>query len=113
MPDVSQHLDMEALAQLRVIMGDEFSTLIETFENDSIVRIQTIRDAVDSGDPDEIRRAAHSFKGSASNMGAPLLTDYCRSMEERGHAGSTEGCEDLLRQIEAEYQQVKQALANL
>lgn len=113
MTDVGRHLDMEALAQLKSIMGDEFSMLIETFGNDSVVRIECIRDAIASGDPEEIRRAAHSFKGSASNMGAPVLTGLCRDLEDLGHNGETAGSEELLAQIEAEFAQVRQALANL
>lgn len=111
MSEVDSHLDMDALVQLKAIMGDEFSMLIETFGNDSVVRIECIRDAIASGDPDEIRRAAHSFKGSASNMGAPVLTDLCRELEDRGHNGQTEGGEELLKQIEQEFEQVRKALA--
>ena len=108
-----QHLDTVALNELKQIMGDEFSTLIETFENDSVIRIQSIKDAVAGGNPDDIRRAAHSFKGSASNMGATALADLCRTMEERGHNGSAEGCDQLLEQIVTEYAHVQAALAQL
>lgn len=108
-----QHLDTTALSELKQIMGDEFSTLVTTFENDSVIRIQAIKDAVALGDPEEIRRAAHSFKGSASNMGATHLTELCRSLEERGHNGTTEGCDMLTEQIMAEYKQVEAALASL
>lgn len=113
MASPDQHLDTAALSELKQIMGDEFSTLVMTFENDSVLRIQAIKDAVASGDPQEIRRAAHSFKGSASNMGATHLTELCRSMEERGHNGTTEGCAELMEKIIAEYQQVEAALASL
>ncbi len=113
MADADRHLDVAALQELKQIMGDEFSTLIQTFENDSVIRIQAIREAVAGGDPDDIRRAAHSFKGSASNMGAIELANLCRTMEEVGHSGSNEGCEDLQQRIETEYEAVKSALMAL
>lgn len=113
MPEGSQHLDLEALTQLKAIMGNEFSMLIETFANDSVVRIECIRDAVSGGNPDEIRRAAHSFKGSASNMGAPQLTELCRTLEDKGHSGDTQGCDELVGRIEDEFRAVAEQLRKL
>lgn len=107
----SQHLDLEALNELKLIMGEEFPLLIETFKNDSLMRIQSIKDAVASGDPEEIRRAAHSFKGSASNMGAILLTKLCRVMEDRGYSGCADGYELILEQIVDEFDKVQDAMA--
>ena len=113
MAGAGQHVDEVALSELKKIMGDEFSTLVETFETDSVVRIEAITQAVTSAEPEEIRRAAHSFKGSAGNMGATTLTELCRTMEERGHQGTAEGCVELLEQIVEEYAHVREALHSL
>ena len=109
----TEHLDMESLNALIEVMGDEFSMLVETFVNDSDVRIETIREAVSVADPEAIRRTAHSLKGSASNMGALTLTQFCRELEELGHEGKTEGADKLLEQITAEYVVVKNQLQAL
>ncbi len=111
MPD--QHLDLDSLNELKGIMGDEFSLLVETFTNDSIVRIEGIQEAVKANDPEAIRRAAHSFKGSAGNMAAPRLTALCRSLEEMGYNGIVDGCQEILDDIKDEYAQVKEALEAL
>ena len=108
-----QHLDLDALDELKDVMGDEFSLLISTFVDDSTVRLETIKEAVLSGEPDAIRRTAHSFKGSASNMGAVRLTELCRSLEELGHEGKSEGANSLYEDLVVEYQQVQQALNQL
>ena len=113
MSDLAQHLNVEALNELKEVMGDEFSLLIDTFTSDSIVRIETINAAVAELSADDIRRTAHSFKGSASNMGATHLADLCRRLEELGADGQTEGAQSLAEQIMAEYGQVKAALAAL
>lgn len=113
MADVGQHLDLDALKELQQVMGDEFSLLIDTFTSDSVVRIEGIIEAVQSKDPESIRRAAHSFKGSASNMGAIVLTEHCRALEELGHNGETEGSEDLQQKIIDEYEEVKKALSSI
>ena len=113
MGQAAEHIDLDALKELQAVMGDEFSLLIETFTSDSVLRIEGIRAAVATADPESIRRAAHSFKGSAGNMGAVRLTELCRTMEEEGHQGSTAGCENLLNEIEAEYAQVQSVLTSL
>ena len=113
MSDANQHLDLDALKELQEVMGDEFALLVETFTTDSILRIEGIKEAVASQDAEAIRRAAHSFKGSASNMAAPALTKLCRSLEDLGFNGSTEGGEQLQQSIIAEYAQVKTALEAL
>ncbi|MGK0500572.1 MAG: chemotaxis protein histidine kinase CheA [Oceanicoccus sp.] len=113
MVDVAQHLDMDALSELKMLMGDEFPLLVETFSNDSIVRIEAIKEAVATAKCEDIRRAAHSFKGSAGNMAALKLTELCHSLEELAHAGVTDGCDTLRQGIEQEYDHVKAALQGL
>ena len=110
---MADHLDMESLNGLREVMGDEFSQLIDTFISDSDVRIETICEAVNSADPEAIRRTAHSLKGSASNMGATQLTQLCRNLEDLGHDGKSEGSEAIYQQINAEYAAVRDALKAL
>ena len=108
-----QHLNLDSLNELKQVMGDEFSLLVETFTSDSVMRLQSIEEAVQSGDPDLIRRAAHSFKGSSSNMGADALTSLCRQLEDLGRHGQTEGAQQLFEQISSEYATVKEALSSL
>ncbi len=113
MADSGQHLDLEVISELKDVMGDEFPLLVDTFVNDSALRIAAINDAVSSGEPESIRRAAHSFKGSASNMGAVHLAKLCGSLEERGRSGETVGIEQLAEDISSTYRDVKEALAKI
>lgn len=101
-----EHVDAGVLAELHQVMGEEFPSLLETFARDSEMRIELIREAVDTGDPDAVRRTAHSFKGSAGNMGARRLTRLCRALEELGRNGKLSGGHELLGEIELEYRQV-------
>ena len=107
------HLDMESLNALKDVMGDEFSQLVHTFVSDSDVRIETIREAVNVADPEALRRAAHSLKGSASNMGALGLTQLCRQLEDMGHEGKTEGSQQIFEQVNQEYLIVRDQLQAL
>ena len=111
MADATAHLDLDALKELKTIMGDEYSLLLETFLNDSVQRIRTIAEAVAAQDPIAIRRAAHSFKGSAGNMGALRLALICKSLEEIGANGDIQGASSLLEDMHNEYRLVSQALS--
>lgn len=78
-----QHIDYDALNALKDIMDDNFVFLIETFIQDSTERLTQLQTMVNTDDlnGDDIRRAAHSFKGSCSNIGAPYLAGLCSKVE--------------------------------
>jgi HPt (histidine-containing phosphotransfer) domain-containing protein len=110
MTDATEHLDLDTIKELKIIMGDEYSLLLETFINDSVIRINTVAEAVAAQDPDAIRRAAHGLKGSAGNMGAVRLSLICKSLEELGASGIV-GAKLLLEELQNEYQLVSLALS--
>ncbi|MCR8921661.1 Hpt domain-containing protein [Dasania sp. GY-MA-18] len=110
---VLEHLDMESLETLREVMGAEFTHLVETFITDSDMRVTSIAETVNAADADAIRRAAHSLKGSASNMGALSLADLCRRLESMGAESKLEETHDLLEQVRKEYSLVREALQAL
>jgi histidine phosphotransfer protein HptB len=97
------HLDYDALNTLKEIMEDDFVLLVETFIQDSSLRLQTLHDLMGSSDYDAIRRAAHSFKGSCSNIGALRLTSLCSAVERKGFAGSAEAMNEDIALIEEEF----------
>jgi HPt (histidine-containing phosphotransfer) domain-containing protein len=113
MHDLAKHLDLDAIKNLRDVMGDEFGALLDTFFQDSVHRLALIADAVASGEPDSIRKAAHSFKGSASNMGAMTLANLCRQLEMLAREGQLQDVQVLQKAIASEYHKVKEALASL
>ncbi|MGM0767134.1 MAG: Hpt domain-containing protein [Pseudomonadota bacterium] len=104
------HLDEEALAELQDVMDDEFDVLIHTYLNDSAERISSLRAALEAGDADALARAAHSFKGSCINIGAPRLGALCMEVEEAGRASRLTGLEPMLASIESEFHQVRDGL---
>lgn len=85
------HLDTVTLDELRAVLGDEFAVLVNTFLNDSDKRVSALREALSAQDAERMREAAHSFKGSALNMGAHALAALCRDVEARARAGDLVG----------------------
>ena len=113
MLDMMEHIDMAAMDDLRALMGDEFQTLVDTFYSDSVLRIEAIKLAVESENPDSIYLAAHDFKGSSSNMAALKLADLCRGMEKIGRSRNIEQAKQYLLWIEEEFLDVKIAMEAL
>jgi len=59
---------------------------------------------------ESLRRTAHSFKGSCSNVGAPLLAAYCAELEKKGLNQEFTNLQPLLDKILIEFEQVKTLL---
>ena len=76
------HLDDAVLAALQDVMEDEYPILLDTFVADSEERLRLLHQARAEGDAQGLRLAAHSFKGSCSNMGAVLLAGLCKELED-------------------------------
>jgi HPt (histidine-containing phosphotransfer) domain-containing protein len=101
-----EHLDYDTLTMLKQVMEDDFALLIDTFVQDSTDRISTLRNIITGVDSDAIRRAAHSFKGSSSNIGALHLAALCSVLEKKALENNLEGLVCDLDSIETEFAQV-------
>ncbi|MFU6374022.1 Hpt domain-containing protein [Metapseudomonas otitidis] len=97
------HIDTTVLAALQEVMEDEYPVLLDTFLVDSEERLRLLHQACDQGDAQGLRLAAHSFKGSCSNMGAPLLSSLCKQLEEAGRREQLDDAPSLVEQIEREF----------
>ncbi len=97
------HLDEAALAELRDVMEDEFDILIQTYISDSRDRLEALHQALSDGDPDAFGKAAHSFKGSSINIGAPRLGELCQHIEQAGHDGDLDTGRQFMSALETEF----------
>ena len=110
----AEALDRTALDSMAELQGgdsgDIVAELIYIFTSEARPRMDRIRAAVAAGDAEELRREAHGLKGSSASLGAMALAEVARTLEEGGSAGSVEGAEDLLRDLEDEFARVQQEL---
>jgi HPt (histidine-containing phosphotransfer) domain-containing protein len=81
-------------------MEDEYPTLVDTFLVDSEQRLQSLKQA---GHAAQFLEAAHSFKGSSSNMGAVRLADLCHELELQVKGQDLSGIEALVAEIDREF----------
>jgi HPt (histidine-containing phosphotransfer) domain-containing protein len=105
-----QHLDHEALTELRDVMGDEFNILINTFLEDADERLRQITEAARAEDAASFRKVAHSFKGSSINIGAPILADCCFAAEQAGKEENLSHSAEQIAAIEGELATVSEQL---
>ncbi|MFZ2446008.1 MAG: response regulator [Syntrophobacteraceae bacterium] len=107
-------LDPEALDNLTSILGTRAPSMIAAVMNvylsDSPPLVEALRRALETGDPDGLGRASHALKSSSANLGANVLAGLCGEIEHITRSGSTRGAEELVRQVEAEYRGVEEAL---
>lgn len=108
-----QPVDIAAINELRSIMGEEFSLLIDIFIKDSAERLRTMETVIANNDAEGLRNAAHSFKGSALNISAAKLTELCRQLEYMGRNKQLNGAQNVLELVKIEYEQVKNYFASM
>ena len=109
---MSELVDETALIELRDVMGDLFSKLVDTFHTDGQVRIQAMYVAINDQDSESLRKAAHTFKGSASNVCALHLASRLKAIEDFAKAGEFEQAQALVAQVELLLPDVVSALTD-
>jgi len=102
------HLDSAVLANLQEVMENQYPDLLAAFLLDSRERLQALHAALELGDAEAMRRAAHSFKGSCSNLGAIRLAALCEELETLAQGRQLAGTERLLERTELEFDEVRQ-----
>ncbi|PXF28689.1 hypothetical protein WH50_24960 [Pokkaliibacter plantistimulans] len=106
-------LDLALLSELQEVMDDEFVELIETYIDDSTLRLAQVKDAVERGDGVGLRQSAHSMKGSSSNIGATSLAEILKLLEAAGMHNNLSEAQGLMDAVCAEHLQVCAALKKL
>lgn len=101
---MDMHIDHQVLSDLQDVMEGGYQQLLETFLEDSERRLSQLHGAQSAA---ELGMAAHSFKGSSSNMGAVGLAALCQQLEERVRQSPLYGIEDLINRIDQEYREVQ------
>ena len=107
-------LDRLVIASLRGSVDpgqpDPLNELIQLFLEDSATRINRIEVALKSGDTAVAAAAAHTIKGSASNLGAQKLAKLLLELEKLVKAGALEAARESFPTVKAEFEKVRTIL---
>ena len=88
---------IEGLRQLTMTgEPDVLDEVLTMFLKDVPNRIERLRNACASGDIQEVRRVAHSLKGSSGNIGAQSMFGICSQLDELRDLSSAEKLVDAL-----------------
>ncbi len=83
-------LDPVVIEGLRELGGEDdpglLMELVEMFLDDAPNRLKEMEESMATGDLETMRRAAHTLKSSAANMGSILLSQICSKMEDAARA---------------------------
>jgi PAS domain S-box-containing protein len=107
-----ERLSMEAWRDLGIADSAEaVAELLDLFRKDGAFRVQQMLTAAAEKNTKQWLAAAHSLKGSSSNLGARSLSALCADAEKTARAENSISLTDLSRKIKGEFERVIEAIA--
>ncbi len=107
-------LDPTVIAGLRELrqpnQPDPLTELGALFFKDANSRLQKMQAALAAKDVPGLTYAAHTLKGSASNLGARRLAALCANLEKQAKLGELEEAATILLTVRSEFHTVEQTL---
>lgn len=77
------------------------------FLTDTSKRLSGLKKAIDEEKASDLEREAHTIKGAGLNIGAHKLGEFALALEKKGRSGSFEDAQNMLAELEAEFQRVR------
>jgi HPt (histidine-containing phosphotransfer) domain-containing protein len=107
-------IDKTTFDELKQMSGADFiNELIDTFLEDAPKMIAEIKSALEAGDADSFRRAAHSMKSNAAAFGAGQLAALAKELETLGKENKLSETGGRLESLEEAYESVREELKGL
>jgi two-component system, sensor histidine kinase and response regulator len=97
------------LTVMPALHGDRAGSLVELFLTTSQTQLEAMHRSAADGEVQELRRLAHSMRGSAVYLGAARLAARCEALERAVNEGQPDP-EQLVPAIDEEFDQVRQFL---
>lgn len=110
-------IDPQAIDNLRMLNpddGDEFlREIVAIFVADTPKRLDELDECLASGDAVKFVRAAHSIKGSSSNLGALALRHAAEILEQHAKQAGMVDVGTMIADVRTEFSRAEQELARL
>lgn len=100
------NIDQEMIQQLRDLADGADTILVEVvdlFAADAPQRIDQMRQAIADNNAEALHQAAHTLKGSCSNLGLRTLHQACAELDQMARNTDLAAAARGLEQIEAAY----------
>lgn len=106
-------LDLEVLKAFEKVKSDDGSNLlielIDLYLQGTSERLSAMRDAADERDWDQLKRNAHTLKGSSSSIGLRQIARNCQDLEE-ALSSSTGDVNTLISLLKSNFLEAKPML---
>jgi len=109
----SPAVDRDALITLLDGNPDLIITIIDSFLDDCPDYMEAIREAVERGDAEALKREAHGLKGAAGSLRAQSVSEAAEALEEIGRSEDFAEGEAALDTLEQEVDRLKDDLCAL
>src|SRR6266567_2407397 len=110
-------IDPQAIENLRALNPDDNDEFLREiagiFLEDTPVRITELDESLAVGDVPKFTRAAHSIKGSSSNLGATALRAAAEKLEHESKTAGLGGVALSLAALKTEFTRVQAELGRL
>jgi HPt (histidine-containing phosphotransfer) domain-containing protein len=100
---MEEAIKMDALVELRSLMGDSLDDVLQTYIDYIPGQIEELSQAVLKEDAESVFNLAHKMKSSSSSIGALGIARLAEQIELIGRSGSTEGTAELVEQLKGMY----------
>ncbi len=104
---MSESINMVMIENLKELMEDDFSLLLETYITDGDQSLLDLDKALNDNNAMKISKITHTLKGSSSNLGADALAKTSYKIETIARNADLAGIEDVVVQLKKEYQEVR------
>ena len=109
-------IDTAALEALRGLTRNDqpvLSQVVDAYLYSAPPLLDRLRKAALAGDESEMQQATHALKSSSGNVGAYILAQLCKELEEGARKGTIADAAERVAEIEAEFESVHGALIQL
>ena len=110
-------IDAQSIENLRALNPDDNDEFLREiagiFFEDTPHRIAELDQSLAAGDLSKFARAAHSIKGSSSNLGAMVLRAAAEKLEQHARAQGLAGVASLVSNVKAEFDRAQAELSAL
>jgi HPt (histidine-containing phosphotransfer) domain-containing protein len=89
---------------------DKLARIVGLFIDDVPLRLQELRQAVASGEAQEVEEISHMLKGGSGYMGATHMAEICAMIQGLSASGELSRAPELLDTLEAEFNRIRPAL---
>jgi PAS domain S-box-containing protein len=97
----------ELLTALRETIGNQADHLLpelsELFQEEGPRLLQSVHQAINEADHQQLAAAAHTLKSSSASLGSRDLSDLCQHLETLGRSGTTAGADKYTTKLDQGY----------